>query len=336
MANIIDGGKGINVKLIGSMERESFVDIAATITRSEKSLDEIVSMDYNEDLVKKVVSMSHLATTEFDYFVFAVEGASRVCETQLVRKRIGAAYMIKTGRIEKGGKRSFDVIKPPSLDGLYVSVKLNPSKILINDHENLGRMIGFDALTEIDLTYGDVMDILEQFYNGGVDKGYPEEDMRFAKPQGTEFKCLIAMTGHALLDWFKIRCCNNAQWEIKILADKKLALCKSHSPALFSNAGASCKVLGYCPENGRQCEQCKGRIMTHEEVKVLIKEHMKPKFELNSECFLEYTCPGDEHKLILTGQDGPTIYARCPECNKWWAIDDRDGSIILHKDRYTF
>ena len=275
MVNIIEGKEGIKVKLIGAMGRESFVDIAANITRSEKSLEEIVSMEYNEDLVKRVVNMSHLATTEFDYFIFAVEGTGRPTETQLVRKRIGVAYMIKTGRINKNGKRSFDVVRPPSLKNMYATIKLNPSKILINDSENLGRMIGHDALTQIDLTYYDLMDILDQFYESGVKQGYPEEDLRYAKPQGTEWKGLVAMTGHALIDWLKIRCCQNAQWEIQALAYKMLAEAKEHSPALLSNAGASCKVLGYCPENGRQNEKCKGKIMTHEEVKVLIASHMK-------------------------------------------------------------
>ena len=97
MANIIECGKGIKVKLIGAMPRESFVDIAATFTRSEKSMEEVVSMPYNEKLVEKVVGMNHLATTEFDYFVFAVEGCSRVVETQLVRKRL-ASYLIKSGK----------------------------------------------------------------------------------------------------------------------------------------------------------------------------------------------------------------------------------------------
>jgi hypothetical protein len=114
MANIIPCEDGIKVKLIGAMPRESYVDIAASITRSEKTLDEIAMMPYNEDLVKKVVSMNHLATTEFDYFVFAVEGLSRVTEIQLVRKRL-ASYMIKSGRVEKKGKRTFDVVKPKSL-----------------------------------------------------------------------------------------------------------------------------------------------------------------------------------------------------------------------------
>lgn len=272
MANIIECGKGMKVRLIGVMPREGYTDIAGQFTRTEKGLDEILSMPYNEKLVKKIVDMNHLAATEFDYFVFAVEGLSRVTETQLVRKRL-ASYLIKSGRPNKSGKRSYDVIKPKSLNDFYASIKINPARVLINDSENLERIVGFGSEAVIDVDFEDLMDMLEQFYNQGVEQGLPEEDLRYTKPQGTEFKGLIGMNAHGLLDWFKIRCCLNAQHEIRGLANAMLKLAREHSPALFENAGASCKVLGYCPENEFQHANCKGKILTHKEVLELIKTH---------------------------------------------------------------
>jgi thymidylate synthase (FAD) len=277
MANIIKSGEGMKVKLIGAMPRESYADIAANITRSEKTIDEIMSMPYNENLVKKVVDMSHLATTEFDYFIFLVEGLSRVTEIQLVRKRI-ASYLIKSGRINKGGKRSFDVVKPDSLDGFFGTVRFPIDRAMISNSgweekitDTVSGYKGGEIL--LDLSFDDLCNIIEQWYECGVRCGYPEEDLRYMKPQGTEFKGLIAMNAHALLDWFKIRCCNNAQHEIHDLAWEMLKLCKNHFPALFSNAGPSCAVLGYCPENDYQNKQCKGGILTHNQIKEMIKNH---------------------------------------------------------------
>lgn len=262
-ANIIECEKGINIKLIGAMPRKSYVDIAGTLTRSEKKLDEIICMEYNDKLVKKIVSMNHLATTEFDTFIFAVEGLSRVTEIQLVRKRL-ASYMIKSGRLNKNGKRSFDVVKPNTLKDMYSSVSINPSRVLVNSYKNLGDITGHNADLKIDLTYDDLMDLLCEWYDNGVKQGYPEEDLRYIKPQGTEWKGLICMNGHALLDWFMIRCCKNAQHEIRALANKMLALVKEHSPELFSKAGPSCVRLGYCPENKFQSKECS--IITHEQI----------------------------------------------------------------------
>ena len=51
-----------------------------------------------------------------------------------------------------------------------------------------------------------------------MEAGLHEEDLRYLKPQATEFKALIGMNAHALLDWFKIRCCKNAQAEIRDMA----------------------------------------------------------------------------------------------------------------------
>ena len=70
-----------------------YTDIAARFTRSERSLDEIIASDYNRGLVRSIVEKGHLAATEFDYFIFGVEGYSRVTEVQLVRKRV-ASYLI--------------------------------------------------------------------------------------------------------------------------------------------------------------------------------------------------------------------------------------------------
>jgi thymidylate synthase (FAD) len=267
MPNLIEGGKP-NVVLLAGGGR-LYTDLVARFCASEKSLDELVHEDYNPQIVKNILSRGHLAAIEFDFFIFGVEGVSRVSETQLVRKRL-ASYMIKSGRIEKDGKRSFDVIKPPSYEGIKVPIEIDCSKF-----------VDLDILGVVDLTisYDDLMDILEQFYNGSVEQGVPEQDARFSKPQATETKCAIGMNAHALIDWFKIRCCNKAQWEIRAMANEMLRICKEVSHDLFWSSGASCDVLGYCPENENQCLQCKGKIPTHRD---LIQTYVKSKFALQA------------------------------------------------------
>ena len=55
------------------------------------------------------------------------------------------------------------------------------------------------------------------------------------------------MNAHALLDWFKIRCCMNAQAEIRDLANKMLRLCKEAAPALFEGAGTKLRFARLLP-----------------------------------------------------------------------------------------
>jgi thymidylate synthase (FAD) len=227
-------GDGTVVLLAGG--GKVYTDVAARFTRSERGLEEIGASPYNANLVRSIVEKGHLAATEFDYFLFGVAGYSRVTEVQLVRKRL-ASYLIKSGRVDKGGKRSYDVVLPDSILAHSAECTLP------------------DGST-VRLSANDLLNMLEEWYDTGVDAGYREEDLRYLKPQATEFKALIGMNAHALLDWFKIRCCMNAQAEIRDLANKMLRLCKEASPALFADAGPSCVTLGYCPENEFQNPAC--------------------------------------------------------------------------------
>ena len=79
------------------------------------------------------------------------------------------------------------------------------------------------------------------------------------------------MNAHALKDFFRVRCCMNAQHEIRDMANKMLKLCKQASPDLFADAGPNCKVLGYCPENDYQNSRCKGKILTKDEAFKILK-----------------------------------------------------------------
>lgn len=273
-------GNGKVVLLAGG--GKVFTDVAARFVNSDRSLEEIISSEYDAKIVENILSSGHLAATEFDYFVFGIEGYSRVTEVQLVRKRM-ASYLIKSGRRDKKGKRSFDMVLPGCIEGLKSSYELNPRDVIIEysgGKEVLSRFLeDMCELYYCNLYWNynsiDLLTMIENWYNDGVNGGYREEDLRYLKPQATEFKAIIGMNAHALLDWFKIRCCLNAQSEIRDLAKKMLAVCKESSPDLFRNAGASCVPLGYCPENKMQNSSCVGKIHTHDKVLEYIKSMRK-------------------------------------------------------------
>ncbi len=245
--NITGVGQGRVVLIAGG--GRIYTDAAARFTRTERGLDEIIASPYNAELVRSIVEKGHLAATEFDYFLFGVEGYSRVTEVQLVRKRL-ANYLIKSGRVDKNGKRSFDVVLP---EGILL-------------HTAQCTLPGGQAVA---LNAQDILSLVEQWYVSGVEAGYKEEELRYVKPQATEFKALVGMNAHALLDWFKIRCCMNAQEEIRDMAWKMLRLCREAAPALFETAGPSCVQMGYCPENDFQHPSC--RVIRKDEALKLLK-----------------------------------------------------------------
>ena len=255
MANITRVGEGKVVLISGG--GKIYTDIAARFCKSQRSLDEILASDYDKGIVQNILAAGHLAATEFDYFLFGVEGYSRVTETQLVRKRM-ASYLISSGRTETGGKRKFDVVLPKENDGW----KNTFGEILVTQDDLPTSVI-------IRLNYLQILSLLESWYKNAVANGIPEEEARYMKPQATMFKAIIGMNCCALIQWFNIRCCEHAQTEIRHLANKMLKLCKQAAPDLFAKAGASCVSLGYCPEKW-QCEKFKGKIPTHQDVLEMI------------------------------------------------------------------
>lgn len=254
--NITYTGEGNVVLLAGG--GKIFTDIAARFVRSERSLQMIAASEYDKNIVLNILQSGHLAATEFDYFIFGIEGFSRVTEVQLVRKRL-ASYLIKSGRIDKHGKRTLDYVLPKTITEFCAPVRLMS-----------GVMMNIDAY--------DILDIVNQWYDHGVQvAGLPEEDLRYIRPQGTAIKAIIGMNAHALLDWFQIRTCKKAQYEIRDLACKMMNLCKDAAPDLFANAGPSCASLGYCPENGLQHDNCKEKILTKNKALEILREATRQK-----------------------------------------------------------
>ncbi|MGC2063138.1 MAG: FAD-dependent thymidylate synthase, partial [Thermodesulfovibrionales bacterium] len=62
----------------------------------------------------------------------------------------------------------------------------------------------------------------------------------------------VTMNARELLHFFKQRCCNRAQWEIRAMAIEMLKLVKGIAPTIFAKAGPSC-LKGACPEGEYTC-----------------------------------------------------------------------------------
>lgn len=78
------------------------------------------------------------------------------------------------------------------------------------------------------------------------------EDARFVLPNSCETQMIMTMNARSLKNFFRIRCCNRAQWEIRDVADQMLALVSKAAPELFKNAGPAC-LNGACSEGKMSC-----------------------------------------------------------------------------------
>lgn len=214
------------ILLSHSPEPERAVATAARNCYSPRSI-ETIDENWTEDEIKKMVSRvrdaGHLSTFEHTMFTFGVSGVSRSLTHQLVRHRHMSFEQKSQRYITLKGQ--FEFITPPSIA----------------------------ARPQIKAKYDALMAQISEFYQEAVAAGTPAEDARFALPNAAETQIVVTANARALLDFFTLRTCNNAQWEIRELAFAMLRLAKKAAPDLFTRAGATC-VRGYCNEpNGPEC-----------------------------------------------------------------------------------
>jgi thymidylate synthase (FAD) len=96
----------------------------------------------------------------------------------------------------------------------------------------------------------------QKYIENGMDEKTAEkkaiEDARFVLPNAACTSMVMTMNARELLHFFRLRCCNRAQWEIREVADEMLRQCQEVAPTLFDGAGAPC-VAGKCPEGKMSC-----------------------------------------------------------------------------------
>ena len=189
----------------------------------EKLLSGDIAKEKQAEFVQQTLMSGHDSPVEHVNFTFAIEGISRACSHQLVRHRI-ASYSQQSQRYVTD---TMDYIIPPAIAGIP---------------EAKARFEAF--MLEVSNAYGDLKSILTQ--HGRASKA--NEDARFVLPQAAETKIVLTMNVRSLLHFFNLRCCLRAQWEIRMLANAMLDLCKNAVPSLFLSAGAACESLSYCPE----------------------------------------------------------------------------------------
>lgn len=210
------------------------------------SLREGLTPEKTESFIDMLVSIGHESVMEHVSFTFGIEGISRACSHQLVRHRI-ASYSQKSQRyVSESG---FEYITPPEIEAIP-EAKAEYDRII----------------SEISRSYEKIADLLtakhtEELTASGTDektaaskaRKAANEDARFLLPNACETKIVVTMNVRSLFNFFRHRCCNRAQWEIRAVADEMLRLCLEKAPHIFSHAGPSCVAEGKCPEGKMTC-----------------------------------------------------------------------------------
>ncbi|MDR3281296.1 MAG: FAD-dependent thymidylate synthase [Synergistaceae bacterium] len=185
---------------------------AASVNTLYEDLDETKIRAF----LKTLLDAGHLSPFEHASFTYAIEGVSRVATHQLVRHRI-ASYSQRSQRYVTMGE-SLCVVPP--------EVEKNPEASRVF-RETAAR--AYDAYEEM------------------ISRGVPKEDARFILPHGWETAIVVTMNARELLHFFGLRLCRRAQWEIRAVARRMLALAVETAGELFEKSGPPC-VYGPCRE----------------------------------------------------------------------------------------
>lgn len=232
------GRKELSVRLLRySPMPEEIVAMGAKLCYSAVDIDKLeagIGKNDQGSFISKLMEMGHLSPLEHASFTFAAEGVSRSLLAQITRHRI-ASFSVQSQRYvsehsQKNQNAVFDYIIPPRI-----------------------AMLGEEYIR----IFEEQMEAIQEWYDfwleklGGLDE-QGQEDARFVLPNAAETKMILTMNARELLHFFRVRCCNRAQWEIRELATQMLMQVAKIAPNIFASAGPAC-LKGPCPEGRMSC-----------------------------------------------------------------------------------
>ena len=215
----------MHVKLIGyTSDPEKLPAMAATLTHSKTKPEDLKTLSIKKQatILEQVLKLGHTSVIEHASFTFAISDVSRSLTHQLVRHRI-ASYSQQSQRYVNLNEPNYVI--PPLI---------SKNKKTKNAYEK-------------------TMQVIWEHYNKLLELDIPAEDARYVLPNATCTNIMVTMNARSLHNFFELRCCLHAQWEIRMLANKMLQEVKKVAPTIFHNAGPTCKTKGFCPEKKKDC-----------------------------------------------------------------------------------
>ncbi len=229
-------------------EPEKLVAAAAKNCYSGSNVDSIMeglTEDKTSSFVEMLSDIGHESPVEHSSFTFAIEGVSRSLLAQLTRHRI-ASYSVQSQRYVR--ENGFEYVVPPEIDKIPEA------------REQFIRAMEYDQRTYEALTSMLMDRHVAKLLDDGVDEKTAHrqaekkaiEDARFVLPNACATRIVMTANARSLRNFFRLRCCNRAQWEIRGLAEEMYKLVYAVAPSLFEHCGPAC-VDGKCSEGKMSC-----------------------------------------------------------------------------------
>lgn len=220
-------------------DAEKIIAAAAKLCYASSDIDSVLeglTPEKTQKFLEMLSGLGHESPIEHVTFTFGIEGVSRSLLAQITRHRI-ASFSVQSQRYVK--ENNFTFVTPPAIAA---------------DAEALA--LYEQTMSDIFASYQKLADTLQAKYTETMGAKAAEkkaiEDARFVLPNACATKMMLTMNARSLMNFFKLRCCNRAQWEIRDLATQMCMLVKDVAPTLFRFAGPAC-VRGGCSEGTMTC-----------------------------------------------------------------------------------
>lgn len=197
------------------------------------------------NFVDMLAKIGHESPIEHASFTFAIEGVSRALLAQITRHRI-ASYSVQSQRYV--AEKNFEYVIPPEIekDETAKEIFLNSMAKAHEDYLKISEVLSEKYVKEFLASGMEEKEAKRKAQKKAI------EDARFVLPNACDTKMVATFNARSLQNFFKHRCCNRAQWEIRELACEMLKLVKEVAPNLFKKSGPPC-VYGKCPEGKMSC-----------------------------------------------------------------------------------
>lgn len=215
-----------------------------------EALKDKVTPEEAQKFLEMILGLGHGSVLEHSCITFGIEGVSRSLTHQLVRHRI-ASYSQKSQRYVKEGQFSYVIPKDIRNNHRAKEVFIKVMEADQKAYDDLVHILleGYLEDTDYD-TYQELKEdnknLASKFEKRAI------ENARAVLPNACETKIQVTMNVRTLFNFFKERCCDRAQDEIRDMAYKMWLECMKISPTIFKHAVPSC-VNGKCKEGKMSC-----------------------------------------------------------------------------------
>ncbi len=233
-------------------DADKLVAAAAKLCYAKSDIETLMqnlTPDKVESFLSMLSDLGHESPVEHASFTFGIEGVSRALLAQITRHRI-ASFSVQSQRyVEKSG---FEFVMPPEIEAIP-EAKEEYLAAMEEDRKHYDRLREILAAAHEKRLIGEGLDPAEAAKKAGK---LANEDARFVLPNACETRIIMTMNVRSLYNFFRLRCCNRAQWEIREVACRMLKLVREASPLLFAHAGPAC-LYGACAEGAYTCGKIK-------------------------------------------------------------------------------